>query len=56
MTLHLASCDCSNFHCKSLIASGSASIMVDAATAWLPLIADLACLDKTSAGIEVPMM
>ena len=37
--LHMVSSDCSCFHCKSLIAAGSASIMVDAATAKLPLMA-----------------
>ena len=45
MILQVGSSDCSCFHCKSLIAAGSASMMVDAATAKLPLIACCACLD-----------
>ena len=56
MTLHWASCDCSNFHCRSLIASGNASIMEEAATGIFPLIASFACLDRASAGMDGPTM
>ena len=56
ITLHCASSDCSYFQCKSLIASGNASIMDDAATGIRPFVSLCACLDSASAGISVPIM
>ena len=56
MILQIGSSDCSCFHCRSLIAAGSASMMVEAATAKFPLIACCACLYSASAGISCPLM
>ena len=56
MTLHWASSDCSYFQCKSDIASGNASNLVEAATGIFPLVSLNACLDNASAGISIPAM